>query len=125
MLKEPRIPGADHPITITPTDERVVVRVGDRVIADSGTALTLLEAGYSPVQYVPFGDVDATLINPSETQTYCPYKGEATYYSISLPTATIEDAVWTYVSPYDAVREIAGHVAFYDGKEGIAVELVD
>jgi uncharacterized protein (DUF427 family) len=125
MLEEVRIPGADHPITITPTDERVVVRVGDQVIAESETALTLLEAGYSPVQYVPIGDVDATLIEPSETETYCPYKGVATYYSISLPEAQIKDAIWAYVSPYDAVREIAGHVAFYDGKDGITVQLGD
>jgi uncharacterized protein (DUF427 family) len=124
MLKEVRIPGPDHPITIGPTTERVVVRVGEHVIAESETALTLCEAGYAPVQYLPIGDVDATLIEPSETKTYCPYKGDATYYSISLPAAKIKDAIWTYVSPYDAVSEIAGHVAFYDGKEGITVKRV-
>jgi uncharacterized protein (DUF427 family) len=121
MLKEARIPGPDHPITIEPTTERVVVRVGDHVVADSETALTLCEGGYAPVQYLPIGDVDTTLIEPSDTTTYCPYKGDATYYSVSLPAATIKDAIWTYVAPYDAVSEIAGHVAFYDGKEGVTV----
>jgi uncharacterized protein (DUF427 family) len=122
MPKKVRIPGPDHPITITRTTERVVVRVGEHVIARSERALTLCEAGYAPVQYVPIGDVDAALIEASETETYCPYKGDATYYSISLPTATIKNAIWTYLSPYDAVSEIAGHVAFYDGKEGIVVQ---
>jgi uncharacterized protein (DUF427 family) len=122
MLKEVKIPGPDHPITIEPTTDRVVVRVREHVIAESETALTLSEAGYAPVQYLPIGDVDATLIQPSDTRTYCPYKGEATYYSIVLPAATIKDAIWTYVSPYDAVSEIAGHLAVYDGKEGITVK---
>jgi len=122
MQKNVLIPGPDHPITIAPTDERVVVRVGEQVIAETEAALTLQEASYAPVQYVPIGDVDATLIGPSETETYCPYKGDASYYAINLPTASIEDAIWEYASPYDAVKEIAGHVAFYDGKEGITVE---
>jgi uncharacterized protein (DUF427 family) len=88
MPKEVRIPGPDHPITIGPTTERVTVRVRERVIAKSETALTLTEAGYAPVQYLPIGDVDANLIEPSENETYCPYKSDATYYSISLPTHT-------------------------------------
>jgi uncharacterized protein (DUF427 family) len=87
MLKEVKIPGPDHPITIAPTMARVVVRVGEHVIAASDTALRLSEAGYAPVQYVPIGDVDTTLIERSETETYCPYKGAATYYAISLPAA--------------------------------------
>jgi uncharacterized protein (DUF427 family) len=124
MLKEVKIPGPDHPITIEPTTDRVVVRVREHVIAESETALTLSEAGYAPVQYLPIGDVDPTLIQPSDTRTYCPYKGDATYYSIVLPAATIKDAIWTYVSPYDAVSEIAGHLAVYDGKEGITVKRV-
>jgi uncharacterized protein (DUF427 family) len=123
MLKEIRIPGPDHAITIASTAQRVTVRVGERVIADSDTALTLFEAGYAPVQYVPIGDVDTHSIEASETETYCPYKGEATYYSIALPDTKITDAIWTYVSPYESVKKIAGHVAFYDGKDGISVEV--
>ena len=125
MRKEIRIPGPDHVITIAPTDHRVTVHVGEHAIAESDTALTLFEAGYAPVQYVPIGDVDTTSIEPSDTETYCPYKGEATYYSISLPDTKIKDAIWTYVSPYESVKEIAGHVAFYDGKDGITVDVGD
>jgi uncharacterized protein (DUF427 family) len=125
MRKEIRIPGPDHAITIAPTDQRVTVHVGEHAIAESDTALTLFEAGYAPVQYVPIGDVDTTSIEPSDTETYCPYKGEATYYSISLPDTKIKDAIWTYVSPYESVKEIAGHVAFYDGKDGITVDVGD
>ena len=122
MQKHVLIPGPDHPITIAPTNERVVVRVGEQVIAETDAALTLQEASYAPVQYVPIADVDATLIEPRETETYCPYKGDANYYAINLPSSSIEDAIWEYASPYDAVKEIAGHVAFYDGKDGITVE---
>jgi len=122
MPKEVLIPGPDHPITITPTAERVIVRVGEHVIAETDAALTLEEASYAPVQYVPIGDVDPALIEPSEAETYCPYKGDATYYSIKLPGSSIKDAIWRYASPYDAVNEIAGYVAFYDGKDGITVE---
>jgi len=97
MQKEVLIPGPDHPITITPTTERVVVRVGEHVIAETEAALTLSEASYAPVQYLPIGDVDATLIEPSDSETYCPYKGDATYYSINLPTSKIKDAIWRTV----------------------------
>ena len=106
MRKEIRIPGPDHAITIAPTDQHVTVHVGEHAIAESDTALTLFEAGYAPVQYVPIGDVDTTSIEPSDTETYCPYKGEATYYSISLPDTKIKDAIWTYVSPYSRSRRL-------------------
>jgi uncharacterized protein (DUF427 family) len=125
VRKEIRIPGPDHAITIAPTDQHVTVHVGEHAIAESDTALTLSEAGYAPVQYVPIGDVDTTSIEPSDTETYCPYKGDATYYSISLPDSKIKDAIWTYVSPYESVKEIAGHVAFYDGTHGITVDVGD
>jgi uncharacterized protein (DUF427 family) len=122
VLKNIKIPGRDHPITIEPTGERVTVRVGDRVVAQTDAALTLREASYPPVQYVPLADVDPAVLAPSAHQTYCPYKGDASYYSIALPERELADAIWTYSEPYDAVQEIAGHVAFYDGRDGIAVE---
>jgi uncharacterized protein (DUF427 family) len=124
LLKDVRIPGPDHPITIEPTAERVVVRVGGRVVAETEAALTLREASYPPVQYVPLADVDPAVLVPSATETYCPYKGDASYYSIALPEGQIADAIWTYTEPYDAVGEIQGFVAFYDGRHGIAVETV-
>ena len=112
--REQRIPGPDHPITVENTGQRVLARVGDRVVADSTRALTLREAGYPPVQYIPLEDVDQTLLTPTDTQTYCPYKGDASYYSIDLDGhSNLTDAVWSYREPYEAVAPIAGHVAFY------------
>jgi deazaflavin-dependent oxidoreductase (nitroreductase family) len=111
--RRPRIPGADHPITIEQTDTHVVVRSGDRVVADTTKALILREASYPPVYYVPLTDVDQTLLRPSPTVTYCPYKGDASYYSVAGPDGDTQDAVWTYTEPYPAVAAIAGHVAFY------------
>lgn len=109
-------PGPDHPITVTPNPGRVVVRVGDHVVADSTHALTLQESNYPAVQYVPLPDVNADALQRSETSTYCPYKGDASYYSLRVDGSELTDAVWTYESPYPAVAEIAGHVAFYPDK---------
>jgi uncharacterized protein (DUF427 family) len=112
-MSKPRLqPGPDHPITITPTGSRVTVTAGGKVVADTTNALTLQEASYPPVQYVPLTDVDPALIAATDHQTYCPYKGEASYWS--LPGA--ENAVWGYQDPYDAVAPIKGHVAFYPDK---------
>ncbi|MEZ0114430.1 uncharacterized protein (DUF427 family) [Catenulispora sp. EB89] len=110
---EPKIPGPDHPITIEPTGARVVARVDTHVLADTTKALTLREANYPPVHYIPLADVDQSLLTDSTTKTYCPYKGEASYYTVALPDGPLTDAIWTYRAPYDAVAPIAGHVAFY------------
>ena len=83
--RTPKIPGREHPITIEPAGQRIIVRVGDRVVADTTAALTLREAGYPPVHYIPIRDVDQTLLRSSPTSTYCPYKGDASYYSIAGP----------------------------------------
>ena len=107
------VPDSGHPITITPTEDRVVVQFGDRKIADTTSALTLHEANYPPVQYVPLADVDPELLARTDHETYCPYKGDAGYYNLVIDGDTYDNAVWTYEAPYDAVSEIAGHVAFY------------
>ncbi|GIF38294.1 DUF427 domain-containing protein [Actinoplanes xinjiangensis] len=118
-MAKPRLqPGPDHPITITPTGSRVTVTAGGRVVADTGNALTLQEASYPPVQYVPLADVDPALISATDHQTYCPYKGDASYWS--LPEA--ENAVWGYRDPYDAVAAIKDHVAFYPDKVELRIE---
>jgi uncharacterized protein (DUF427 family) len=117
--RERKIPGPDHPITIEATEKRFVVNARGKVVADSTTTLTLKEAGYPPVQYFPIEDVDQELLRPSPTSTYCPYKGDATYYTIFVAGRGIEDAIWTYVDPYAAVKEIAGHLAFYPDLVGI------
>jgi uncharacterized protein (DUF427 family) len=109
-------PGPDHPITVRPNPGRVVVRVGDQVVADSTRALTLQESNYPPVQYVPLSDVDPSALQRTDSSTYCPYKGDASYYSLRVNGSELTDAVWTYETPYPAVAEIAGHVAFYPDK---------
>lgn len=120
--REPQIPGPDHPITIEPTGTRVVARVGSQIIADTTRALTLREANYPPVQYIPLDDVDQTLLAPSAAATYCPYKGDASYYSITAADGILADAVWSYREPYEAVADIAGRVAFYTDRVEIVVE---
>lgn len=108
-----RVPDARHPITITPQPARVVVTVAGRVVADTRSALTLREASYPPVHYVPLADVDPAVLARSGHATYCPYKGEAGYYDLVVDGQRRAHAVWTYEQPYDAVAAIAGHVAFY------------
>jgi uncharacterized protein (DUF427 family) len=116
-------PGPDHPITVEPTASRVVVRAGGQVIADTSRALTLQEAGHAAVQYIPLEDVDPAVLRPSDSATYCPYKGDASYYSLVTPAGEVTDAVWTYEKPYESVAGIAGHVAFY--AQHAEVTLVD
>lgn len=120
MTRQAKIPGPDHPITIDASPARVVARIGDMVIADTTSALTLREAGYPPVHYIPLADVEPTVLRRSGTVTYCPYKGDASYYHIALPGQELTDAVWTYETPYPAVDAIAGRVAFY--AERVTVE---
>ncbi len=80
--RQPRIPGPDHPITLTPNRERVLVRAGGALIADTREALILQEASYPPVQYIPRKDVDMNLLQRTDHSSYCPFKGDASYYSI-------------------------------------------
>jgi uncharacterized protein (DUF427 family) len=111
-----RIPGPDHPITITPNPKRVRVSANGIVIAETTQALTLREASYPPVQYIPREDADPARLWRSTHRSYCPYKGEAGYFSIVSGDGMLENAVWTYEAPYDAVKAIAGHLAFYPDK---------
>ena len=108
-----RIPGPDHPITIEHNPKRVVVSIGGTVLADSRDALTLREAGYPAVQYIPRKDVDMTLLERSAHATYCPYKGDCAYFSIPSGGERAVNAVWTYEAPYDAVAAIRDCLAFY------------
>jgi uncharacterized protein (DUF427 family) len=108
-----RIPGPDHPITIAPNPARVVVKAGGRIVADSRAALTLQEAAYPPVLYLPRADVDMARLERTPHSTCCPYKGDCAYYSIAAGGERGANAVWTYEHPYDAVAAIRDHVAFY------------
>lgn len=121
--KEIRIPGPDHPITISPAEGKVRVTVAGRVVAESTRALRLAEKGYTPVYYLPRSDADMSLFVRTEHYTYCPYKGDCTYYGIPIGGAKSEDAVWTYEQPYEAVASIKEHLAFYPSRVD-AIDLI-
>jgi len=108
-----KTPGPDHPITIDRNPSRVVVTLAGKVIADTVDALALREASYPPVQYIPRKDVDMAALERTQHSTYCPYKGDASYYSIPAGGERSVNAIWTYEKPYDAVAAIRDHVAFY------------
>ncbi len=108
-----KIPGPDHPITITPTQGHVVVKLGGQTVTDTRHALTLQEASYPPVQYIPLADVDPALLASSDHTTWCPYKGEASYYSLPAGGDRSVNAIWSYRTPHAAVAEIKDHIAFY------------
>lgn len=111
--KPVNIPGPDHPITIVPTAARVRVLLGGKVIADTRRALTLSEASYPGVQYIPRSDVHMEQLARTDHATYCPYKGDCAYYSIPSGGERSKNAVWTYEAPYEAVAQIKDHLAFY------------
>jgi uncharacterized protein (DUF427 family) len=111
-----KLPGPDHPITIEHNANRVRVTFACVVIADSTRALTLREASYPPVQYIPREDAKMELLKPTSNASHCPYKGDASYFSISAGGRMAENAVWSYPQPFPAMVEIAGHLAFYPNR---------
>ena len=111
-----KLPGPDHPITISANPRRVRVTAGGVVIAETTSALSLKEASYPAVNYVPRKDANMALLKRSERVTHCPYKGDASYFSIVADGKTIADAIWTYEAPFPAMDEISGHLAFYPDK---------
>jgi uncharacterized protein (DUF427 family) len=116
-------PSTEHPITIEPTKGRVRVRVNGELVADTNAALRLQESTYPAVQYIPMGDVVQDVLTRTDTNTYCPFKGDASYYSVTTASGdTVDDVIWTYEQPYPAVAAIAGHVAFYPDKAEISVD---
>jgi len=120
-----REPNAGHPITIEPTTARVQVRIRGELIADTTAALELREATLPAVHYIPMSDVVQDRIFRTDTSTYCPFKGDASYYGVTTGTSeagdTVDDVIWTYENPYPAVAAIAGHIAFYPNKADISV----
>ncbi len=115
-----KLPGPDHPISIEPNPRRVRVTLGGRVIADTRRALTLREANYAPVQYIPREDAGMALLRRTERSTHCPYKGDASYYTIALPGREAVNAAWSYEQPFPAMAAITGYLAFYpDRVDGI------
>jgi uncharacterized protein (DUF427 family) len=125
MKEKPiKVPSPNHPISIHRNPARIVVSVAGRVIADTRNALTLREADYLSVHYIPREDVDLSQLKRTDHATYCPYKGNCNYYSIPAGGKKSVNAVWTYENPYPAVAQIKGHVAFYpDRVDDIGVQL--
>lgn len=113
MSKSIKVPNADHPISITPSTSRVVIKVAGRTVVDTVDALVLREASYPPVFYVPRQDTDMSLLVRSELSTYCPYKGDCAYYGIPSGGDKSANAVWTYEQPFEAVTSIKDRLAFY------------
>jgi uncharacterized protein (DUF427 family) len=113
MSPNMKIPGPDHPITVEPNPKRVRVTFAGRIVADTRRALTLREAGYTPVQYIPRADIDMALFERAAHATHCPYKGDASYFSLKVDGRASENAAWSYEAPYPAVAAIKEHLAFY------------
>lgn len=122
--KKVLVPGPEHPITVEPTKARVVVKAGGHVVADSRNALTLQEASYPAVQYIPRADTDFSVLERTSHETYCPYKGDASYYSLVAGDVKAENVIWTYEAPYEAVSLIKDHVAFYPNAVD-SIELIE
>ena len=111
-----KLPGPDHPITITPSAKRVRVTFAGHVVADTTHALTLQEASYKPVLYIPRKDADMKALSRTDHATHCPYKGDASYYSIKVADKVAENAIWSYEHPFPAMAEIEGYLAFYPNR---------
>jgi uncharacterized protein (DUF427 family) len=123
MSEKPKlVPGPQHPIVVEPATSRVVVTVGGKTVADTRSALTLREADYPAAYYIPREDADQSLLERTDHHTYCPYKGEASYFSITVGDRGT-NAIWTYEAPYEAVAPIKDHLAFYPDRVDAIEEL--
>jgi uncharacterized protein (DUF427 family) len=108
-----RRPAADAGITVAPNPNRVIVRLGGAIVADTTRALVMRAPGTPDQQYIPRQDVDMTRLIRTELVTHCPYKGDASYWSIRSGPRIVENAVWSYESPHDDMTAISGYLAFY------------
>jgi uncharacterized protein (DUF427 family) len=112
----------DYAVTIEPSTAHVRALVGDTVVADTQSALSVTESRHRPVWYLPLADVDQTLLTRTDTSTYCPFKGHASYWSIKTPDASLDDALWGYEAPFDECAPLVGYVAFYTDKVALEVD---
>ena len=111
-----KIPGPDHPITLTTNPKRVRARVDGHVIADTTAAISLQEASYPAMQYFPRADVEMGFMAKTELHTTCPFKGEASYYTLTIEGDVLQDVAWSYETPYPHMQGIEGLIAFYPNK---------
>lgn len=117
-MKGGRLPNSDHPISVEPSEARVVVRIGGTILADTQKALLLREATLPPVYYIPREDVTMGELVTSQTHTHCPYKGDASYFSAVGGAAgdvgwSVKDVAWSYEDPFDHIRTIKDFLSFY------------
>ncbi len=109
----------DKVITIESYVGTVVVRAGDTVIASSTKAKVLTEPPYPAAFYIPFADIDFEKLRSTEHSTHCPYKGDASYWSVLPAGEAGINAMWAYRQPFDEMTEIRDHGAFYASKVSI------
>lgn len=112
----------EHSITVEPYGRRVRAMAGDAVIAESDRALLLRESGHAPVLYLPRDDVSGEALTRTDHTTHCPFKGDATFWSVRAGGQVLENVVWGYERPYDEMAAIKDHVAFYVTGASRAVE---
>jgi uncharacterized protein (DUF427 family) len=118
-------PGPDHPITITQNPHRIRVMLGGFIVAETTQALTLQEANFPPVQYIPRGDVHMDLLDSTDHHTHCPFKGNASYFTVNGGGLVRENAAWSYEEPFPSVAAIKEHLAFYPEKVDAIEEFKD
>ena len=111
-----KLPGPDHPIDIAPTTNRVRITFNGRTVADTTRALVMKETTHKPVFYIPREDADMSAFERTTHATHCPYKGDASYYSIRVGDKISENAIWSYETPFPAMADIAGRLAFYPSR---------
>ena len=112
----------EHTVTITPSTAHIRILVDERVIADTVRSLLVSESRHDPVYYLPASDVDGSLLTPSDTTTHCPFKGDASYYSITAGNGQLEDSVWSYQNPFKECTALAGYLAFYPNRVTLEIE---
>ena len=113
---------ADH-IRIRKASGVWTVRSGGAVLGESQNALELSEGDREPVIYFPREDIAMAILDRTDKSTHCPHKGDATHFSIVNRSDVIENAVWSYEDPIDAVAEIKNHLAFY-ANDDVTVEQI-
>ena len=112
----------NYEVRIEPSNAQVVVRVGDHVVAQTDQAVTVTETKHRPVWYLPADSVDKSLLTPTETETYCPFKGHAAYWRVEAGDQVIDDVMWSYPAPYDECLPLKDWVSFYTNKVSLYVD---
>jgi uncharacterized protein (DUF427 family) len=103
----------DYRVDVSPTDDHIRILHGDRCIADSRRPLKVTESRHQPVWYLPLSDVDPSVIEATDHTSYCPFKGHASYWSVTAGSSRLENSIWGYLSPYRECELLSEHVGFY------------